>query len=134
MSEAKNVGGTDYAQLFTADPKFYLSLRITFWYVVLVVPLMQVTAIAVAILMNLRVRAIAVYRTIFFVPSLIVASVVGAVLWMQMYNNQYGIVNQMLRPILGIFHQTPPDWFGTDARAWAIPGFVLMSVWGVGSR
>ena len=56
MSEAKNVGGANYAQLFTADPKFYLSLRITFWYVLLAVPLMQITAIAVALLMNTRVR------------------------------------------------------------------------------
>ena len=77
-------------------------------------------------------RGIAAYRTIFFVPSLIVASVVGAVLWMQMYNNQYGIVNQMLRPITELFGKQPPDWFGSDAVYWAIPGFVLMTVWGVG--
>ena len=133
VSDAKSVGAANYEQLFSADPKFYLSLRITFWYVLLVVPLTQITAIAVAMLMNTKVRAIAVYRTIFFVPSLIVISVVGAVLWMQMYNNQYGIVNEMLTPILKLFHSTPPDWFGTDARRWAVPGFVLMSVWGVGS-
>ena len=60
-------------------------------------------------------------------------SVVGAVLWMQMYNNQYGIVNEILAPILKLFHQTPPDWYGTDVRRWAVPGFVLMSIWGVGS-
>jgi multiple sugar transport system permease protein len=133
MSQAKNVGAANYAQLFTADPKFYLSVRLTFYYVILVVPLMQILAIAVAMLLNTRVRAIAVYRTIFFVPSLIIASVVGAVLWMQMYNNQYGIVNAMLAPVLRLFGTTPPDWFGTDARTWAIPGFALMSIWGVGS-
>jgi len=133
MRDARSVGGANYAQLFSADPKFYLSVRLTFYYVILVVPLLQIAAIAVAMLLNTRVRAIAVYRTIFFVPSLIVASVIGAVLWMQMYNNQYGIVNAMLAPVLKLFHQVPPDWYGTDARRWAIPGFALMSIWGVGS-
>jgi multiple sugar transport system permease protein len=133
IREARGVGVANYAQLFTADPKFFLSLRITAYFVLLCVPVTQVAALAVAVLMNVRVRGIAAYRTIFFVPSLIVASVVGAVLWMQMYNNQYGIVNQMLRPIAALFGTHPPDWFGSDATYWAIPGFVLMTVWGVGS-
>jgi multiple sugar transport system permease protein len=51
---------------------------------------------------------------------------------MQMYNNNYGIINAMLRPVLRAFGTTPPDWFGTDARRWAIPAFVLMTLWGVG--
>jgi multiple sugar transport system permease protein len=82
--------------------------------------------------MNVRVKGIAGYRTVFFVPSLIVASVVGAVLWMQMYNNNYGIVNAILRPPLRLLGAAPPDWFGADARAWAVPAFVIMSLWGVG--
>ncbi len=132
MRDADSVGLANYSQLFTADPKFATSLRVTLLFVLLVVPLTQVTALAVAILMNARVRGIATYRTIFFVPSLIVASVVGAVLWMQMYNNQYGIVNEMLRPLLRPFGLSPPDWFGRDAAVWGVPGFVIMSVWGVG--
>ena len=82
--------------------------------------------------MNVKVRGIAKYRTIFFVPSLVVASVVGAVLWRQMYSNEYGIINAILRPILAPLGAQPPDWLGTDARYWAIPAFVLMTVWGVG--
>lgn len=132
MSDARAVGTANYRHLVTADPTFFLSLRVTVWYVLLAVPLTQVMALAVALLMHVNVRGIAVYRTIFFVPSLIVGSVVGAVLWLQLYNNDYGMINQMLRPVLGVFGLRPPDWFGADARYAAIPGFVLMSVWGVG--
>jgi multiple sugar transport system permease protein len=132
MSDALSVGTANYKQLFSNDPQFYQSLRVTLYYVLLVVPISQIGALAVAILMNTRVRGIAIFRTIYFVPSLIVASVVGSVLWLQLYNNDYGIINEMLRPILAPFGATPPDWFGKDARYWAVPGFVIMSVWGVG--
>jgi len=54
------------------------------------------------------------------------------VLWRQMYNNEYGLINAVLRPLLGWFGGTPPDWLGLDARRWAIPAFVMMTVWGVG--
>jgi ABC-type sugar transport system permease subunit len=128
MGEALGVGGANYRELFTRDPKFFQSLKITIYYVALAVPVMQVAALGVAVLMNVRVRGIAVYRTIFFVPSLVVASVVGAVLWRQMYNNEYGIINAILRGVSA----DAPDWFGADAARWAIPAFVLMTVWGVG--
>jgi multiple sugar transport system permease protein len=58
--------------------------------------------------------------------------VVGAVLWRQLYNDEYGLINGLLRPVLAVFGTEPPDWLGEDARRWAIPAFVLMSVWGVG--
>ncbi|HYO09617.1 MAG TPA: extracellular solute-binding protein [Tepidisphaeraceae bacterium] len=132
ISGALGVGTANYRELFTRDEKFYQSLWVTLHFVLLSVPLSQAAALAVAVLMNVKVRGIAVYRTIFFVPSLIVASVVGAVMWRQMYNNEYGIVNAVLRPILSPLGATPPDWFGTDAARWAIPAFVLMSIWGVG--
>lgn len=132
MSDALSVGPANYQQMFSNDPKFYQSLKVTLIFVVLVVPFSQISALAVAMLMNLRVRGIAAYRTIYFVPSLIAASVVGSVLWMQLYNNDYGMINAMLRPVLRIFGMSPPDWFGTDATYAAIPGFVIMSIWGVG--
>ena len=53
-----------------------------------------------------RVRGIAVFRTVYFVPSVIVASVVGSVLWLQLLNPDYGLINPMLRPA-GILVTTP---------------------------
>ncbi|MEA2709549.1 MAG: multiple sugar transport system permease protein [Phycisphaerales bacterium] len=132
MADALGVGGANYKQMLFADERFRQSLRVTVWFVALAVPLGQIAALGVAVLMNTRVRGIAVYRTIYFVPSLIVTSVVGGVLWMQLLNPDYGLINTLLRPLAAIFHTTPPDWLGRDAARWAIPAFVGMSLWGVG--
>jgi multiple sugar transport system permease protein len=132
MGRAEFVGAANYVQMFAADPAFYQSLRVTAYYVLLAVPLGQIAALAVAMLMNSPVRGIAVFRTIYFVPS-VVSGVALAMLWLQIFNNDYGILNAVLRPLLEPFGGTPPDWFGRDAPRWAIPAFVLMNLWGVGS-
>jgi multiple sugar transport system permease protein/multiple sugar transport system substrate-binding protein len=96
------------------------------------VPITQVAALAVAMLMNVRVRGIALFRTIYFVPS-VVSGVALAVLWLQIFNNDYGLLNSVLRPVSRhLFGGDPPDWFGRDAHLWAVPAFIIMGLWGVG--
>ncbi|MCS7033068.1 MAG: extracellular solute-binding protein [Phycisphaerae bacterium] len=140
ISQAQSVGLANYAQLFTRDREFYQSLKVTAYYVLLGVPVTQLAALAVALLMNHNVRGIGIFRTIYFVPS-VVSGVAMAVLWLQLYNNDYGLINTVLRPITGLFGKNPPNWFGVDttvdppvndAAVWAIPAFVLMGLWGVG--
>jgi ABC-type sugar transport system permease subunit/ABC-type glycerol-3-phosphate transport system substrate-binding protein len=131
LSDARGVGLANFQQLFTDDPVFYKSLRVTVYYVVLAVPTGQIAALLIAMLMNMRVRGIAAFRTIYFVPS-VVSGAVLAVMWIQIFNNDYGIFNKILAPFAHLFHTTPPDWFGTDIHRWGIPGFVIMSLWGVG--
>ncbi len=138
LAAAKSVGGANYRQLFTADATFAQSLKVTVYYVVLAVPLGQAAALAVALLMNARARGIALWRTVYFVPS-VVSGVALAVLWLQVFNNDFGLLNHLLRPVLNLVHLRPPNWFGgdtvsgtDDAARWAIPAFVLMSLWGVG--
>ncbi len=131
ISQAESVGLANFHQLFAADPTFYKSLQVTGYYVILAVPVGQVAALAVALLMNLKVRGIALFRTIYFVPS-VVSGVALAVLWLQIFNKDYGLLNAILRPITGLFGGQPPDWFGDDAQVWAIPAFVIMGLWGVG--
>jgi len=99
--------------------------------VLLSVPISQVTALLVAMLMNLRIKGIGFFRTVYFVPS-VVGMVAMSMLALQVFNNDYGILNQILSPIARLFGTTPPDWFGLDARVWAIPGFVIIGLWGVG--
>jgi len=108
--------------------------------VILAVPVTQIAALAVALLMNLRLRGITFFRTVYFVPSVISGAAL-AVLWLQIFNNDYGLFNAMLRPVLRVFHTIPPNWFGVDqtvnppvndAARWAIPAFVIMGLWGVG--
>ncbi len=131
ISNAAAVGTANYRQLLTDDPTFYQSLKVTFYFVVLAVPLGQIAALGVALLMNMRVRGITFFRTLYFVPT-VVSGVALAVLWLQIFNNDYGVLNEMLRPLTRLIGKLPPDWFGRDARVWAIPAFVIMGLWGVG--
>ncbi|HSV14911.1 MAG TPA: extracellular solute-binding protein, partial [Tepidisphaeraceae bacterium] len=141
ISEADSVGAANYKQLFTHDQTFLHSLNVTVYYVLLAVPIGQAAALAVAMLMNLRLRSITAFRTIYFVPS-VVGGAALAVLWLQLLDDQYGLVNHIMRPILGLVHLRPPNWFGADyatspptddAARWAIPALVIMGLWGVGS-
>ena len=131
VTQARAVGTANYRQLVTADPTFYQSLKVTLYFVALAVPITQVAALGVALLMNLRLRGITAFRTIYFVPT-VISGVVLAVLWLQIFNNDYGVLNEILRPLAGWFGAEPPDWFGRDAVRWAIPAFVIMGLWGVG--
>lgn len=131
LGNARGVGLANFTQLFTADPAFYQSLKVTIYYVVLAVPTGQVAALLVAMLMNVRVKGIAAFRTIYFVPS-VVSGAVLSVMWLQIFNNDYGLMNKILAPLAHLLGTTPPDWFGLDVKIWGVPGFVIMSLWGVG--
>jgi ABC-type sugar transport system permease subunit/ABC-type glycerol-3-phosphate transport system substrate-binding protein len=130
ISEAKSVGTANYREIFR-DSSFYQSLKVTLYYVLLVVPTGQIGSLAVALLMRVTVRGMACFRTIYFLPSVIGGPAV-AVMWLQIFNNDYGILNRILRPLAHLLHTVPPDWFGVDADRWAVPGFVIMSLWSVG--
>jgi multiple sugar transport system permease protein len=137
---AESVGTTNYKQLFGHDETFAHSLNVTLYFVILGVPVSQIAALAIAMLMNLRIRGIAWFRTIYFVPT-VVGGAALSVLWLQLLDDQYGLINHMLRPFLGLVGLHPPNWFGADyskfppiddAARWAIPAFVIMGLWGVG--
>lgn len=70
--------------------------------------------------------------TFYFVPS-VVSGVALATLWLWIFNKDYGLLNAILRPVASWMGTAPPDWFGMDADRWAVPGFVLMGLWGVGA-
>ena len=131
LGSAEWVGGANYAELLGYDDTFVQSLKVTLYYVVLAVPLTQAAALGVALLMNREVPGIGIFRTIYFVPSVISGVALG-VLWLALFNNDFGLINRLLGPPLGYVGLSPPDWFGTDAAVAAIPAFVIMSLWGVG--
>jgi len=84
----------------------------------------------VALLLNVRLRAQPIFRTLVFLPSL-VPTIASAILWKWMFNQRLGIINQILSPLLGLFHQPPPPWL--DQSKWVVPSLALMSVWSVGN-
>ncbi|HEY2406025.1 MAG TPA: sugar ABC transporter permease [Polyangiaceae bacterium] len=118
------IGAGNYRELFH-DPLFWKSLYNTAYYALGSVSFGVLVSLMLALLLNARVAGLALYRTLFFLPSLMPV-VAGSLLWMWMYNGESGIINTALRH-LGL---NGPAWL-TDP-AWAKPAIILMAVWGAG--
>lgn len=121
------VGVRNFRELFFADDKFLVSLYNTVYFTLLAIPASIVAAFVMALALNVRMRAVAIYRGIFFMPT-IVPAVASAVVWSWILNPQWGLLNGFLR-LLGI---NGPPWIASPA--WAKPSLVIMAVWGVGSE
>ncbi len=131
LDRAGLVGLGNYSQLFGHDLRFRTSVWVTLYYVAIAVPGGQLVALLAALLMNAKVRGIALYRAAWYMPS-ILAGVGVAVLWRWMFDPEAGLVNAVLRPLLGLLGTAPPEWFGQDAARWGAPAFAVMSLWMVG--
>ena len=94
------VGMDNYVRMFTHDPKFYQSMRVTLLFVAFSVPLKLAFALAVALLLNRGMKGLPIYRAVFYLPSLLGASVAIAVLWRTLFAGD-GLVNQGLA-LIGI--------------------------------
>lgn len=118
------VGLENYLALLQ-DELFWKSLWNTAVYALGSVLLGIFVALALALLLNTRVKGLAFYRTVFFLPSLMPV-VASSILWMWMYNGESGIINTFLRSLgLGA-----PAWLADPA--WAKLAMILMAAWGAG--
>jgi multiple sugar transport system permease protein len=123
------VGWENYRQLLGDDPRFIKALANTAWYVAFAVPLGTLNALGLALLLNQEVRGQAVFRTLFYLPS-VVSGVATATIWLWLFNPSFGPVNLGLAR-LGVPHDLLPGWL-TDPQ-WALSVFVFMSLWGAGN-
>ncbi|MDR3689907.1 MAG: sugar ABC transporter permease [Fimbriimonas sp.] len=121
------VGVANYRDL-ARDDQFWHSIRNTFVYVLGSVPLGMAVGLGLALLLNQKVPGIKVFRTLFFLPT-VVPLVANSVLWIRLLNPQQGLVNSFLR-LLHVPESWMPGWLA-DER-WAMPGLILMSLWGAG--
>lgn len=131
IGEAVWVGGGNYATMATQDGRLATSVLVTLEYVLLAVPGGQVVALAAALLMARNGRTTGFFRAAWYLPS-VLAGVGVAVLWRWVFDPQYGLLNRLLAPLLGLVGLTPPEWFGRDAATFAVPAFALLSLWSVG--
>jgi len=131
LGEARWVGWGNYAQLLGEDARFWTSVRVTLYYVLVAVPLGQGLALAAAVLMNQKVFGIPFFRAAWYLPS-VLAGVGVAVLWRWVFDSDAGLMNQLLGPVLAPFGLEPPHWFGKDAGIWGVPAFAIMNAWFVG--
>src|SRR5690606_28898017 len=89
------IGFDNYIRMFSGeDPFFYKSLKATFLYVVLAVPSYMIFAFMLAMLLNAKIKGLAFFRTIFYLPS-IVPVVASAMIWMWLYNPDLGLLNNV---------------------------------------
>ncbi len=124
LSNADFVGAKNYVDL-ARDPLFIQSLKVTFWYTALTVPLGTVIALMIALMLNQKVAALGLWRTIYFLPW-VVAGIPVALIWNWVLNPETGLVNQALK-VVGI---EGPRWFASEQ--WAVPGLVMIALWEAG--
>ncbi|MFI5270338.1 MAG: carbohydrate ABC transporter permease, partial [Chloroflexota bacterium] len=120
------VGLQNYSDLITADGTFRSALANTFYFVAIGLPVNLVLSLATALLLNERLRGILFFRALYSVPSL-VPSVASGVLWISLFDPQYGIIDGLLRAL----HLPTVDWL-TDP-AWIKPAIIIILLWGVGN-
>jgi oligogalacturonide transport system permease protein len=120
------VGLDNYIRAFTSDAKFHKSLMVTFMYVAISVPLKLMVALGIAMLLNLKNKFITFFRTLYYLPSIMGASVAVAVLWRFLFTKE-GYINNLL----AVFGISGPDWIG-DAH-YALFTISLLTVWQFGS-
>ena len=95
LNTPKFIGFANYVRLFTQDPLFWQSLKVTFTYVLILVPCRLAFALLVACLLNSSHRGLALYRTAYYIPSIIGGSVAVSVVWKQIFGNK-GVVMSLL--------------------------------------
>ena len=126
LRNVESIGLENYRIMFTVDPAYWGSVRVTFLYVFLSVPVMLVFALAVAAMLNKGLRALGLYRAIFYVPSLLGGSVAVAVLW-RFVSGASGLVND----VLGVLGLESGSWIGNPDTA--LVTIMVLNVWTFGS-
>lgn len=121
------VGTANYHELFFQDDLFWKSLWNTVYFTAFSVPACLAASILIAILLNMKLPGMPIFRTIFFLPS-IVPIVASAVLWLWVLNPDSGLVNSLLHQFFGI---EGPGWLASED--WSKPSLIIMSVWGIGA-
>ena len=127
LRPAQWIGADNYVRMFTADARFWQSLKVTFSYMLMEVPLKLAFALLVAVVLDKAIRGGALYRALFYIPSLLGGSVAIAVLWRQLFEGN-GTLNQIL---LWLFNYKGPSWIANPDTA--IYTLVLLAVWQFGS-
>lgn len=124
IAEPRFVGFDNILRLFR-DPLLGQSLKATLIFTFASVPLGLIVSFLLALLINTKIRGIAIFRTIYYLPS-IVPAVANAVLWAWIFNTEFGLLNALLRGmgLSKVRWLQDPDW--------ALPALIFMSLWNAG--
>ncbi|WP_202239470.1 carbohydrate ABC transporter permease [Streptomyces sp. SN-593] len=126
LDAPKWIGLANYRRMFTSDPRYFHAVRVTLEYVVVVTPVKLGLGLAVALLLNRRRRGVGLYRSLFYLPSLLGTSVAVALVWRSLFA-QGGAASDGLSS-LGL----PGTDFVNDP-SWSLPTIILLSCWQFGA-
>lgn len=118
--------GLENFRRLLADDTFWLSLRVTFRYALVSVPLSLVLSGLLSTLLHRPLRGISIYRAIFYIP-VVVPPVATAILFADLYSVRYGFANYLLR-LLGL-----PEYTWVSRPETALNALIVMSLWGIGA-
>lgn len=126
INNPKYIGINNYIDMFTKDELFYTSMKVTFIYVLIAVPAKLAFALFVAAILNVNLKVVNFFRTVYYLPSILGGSVAIAVLWRFLFMKE-GVVNKLLATV----HLPAIDWLGNpNVSLWTIS---LLNVWQFGS-
>ena len=126
LSPPKFIGAANYGRMIH-DPMFVTALYNTAYYTFFGVPLQILLALMLALALNQKLRGINMFRTLFYLPT-VTPAVASVILFMYMYNPDYGFFNYVINKFGG----PSISWLGDPS--WVKPAFIIMSFWGVGGQ
>lgn len=138
---AMNRGWANYHEALYVDQRFWPSIQVTLVYTLFSVPLGLVVALALALLLNVKVKGMPVYRTLYYLPSL-ASAVASSLIWRAVFRSDGGLLNLILysgpATALGIPRILAPlagkeqyvNWLGSENTS--LSALILMSMWGAG--
>jgi multiple sugar transport system permease protein len=119
------IGLDNYSTMFQEDPAFWTAVRNSAVYSLVSVPLKLVIAFGLALLLNMGVRGIGVYRTIFYLPTL-VPPIAATIIFILLFSPSGGPINT----IFGSVGLRAPDWLNDPN--WALPALMILGIWPLG--
>ncbi|MFI6345983.1 carbohydrate ABC transporter permease [Streptomyces sp. NPDC050560] len=120
------IGLANFREMFTADPRFFHAAKVTLVYVVVSVPVKLALALGVAVLLNRRRRATGLYRSLFYLPSLLGTSVAVALVWRSLFAQGGAVGNG-----LGALGLPRTDFVNNPT--WSLPAIILLTCWQFGA-
>ena len=127
LNTPKFIGMQNYIRVFTQDKTFVKAMGVTFSYVLLLVPLRLAFALWVAMILNQKRKFLGLYRTLYYVPSIVGGSIAVSIVWKQIFGNE-GVAMTLLR-LFGV--EQKMSFLGNPKTALGV--IVLMGVWQFGS-
>jgi len=126
LSPPKFIGLGNFERMI-GDELFYAALYNTAYYTFLAVPLQVALALLLAVALNIKVRGVNIFRTAFYLPA-ITPAVASVILWVYIYNPDYGLANTALH----FFGVKPIGWLWDPI--WSKPALIIMSLWTIGTQ